>query len=49
MGRPSPSELAGGYTGPVTVVGEHRTLQAVKGVFTDTFANADSVHIYEIG
>lgn len=41
--------LAGGYTGPVTVIGEHRTLHAVKGVFTDTFANEDSVHIYEIG
>jgi hypothetical protein len=41
--------LAGGYTGPVSVIGEHRTLHAVNGVFTDTFANADSVHIYEIG
>jgi hypothetical protein len=41
--------LAGGYTGPVTVIGERRTLHAVNGVFTDTFANADSVHIYKIG
>jgi hypothetical protein len=42
-------KLAGGYTGPVTVIGEHRTLQAVNGVFTDTFYNSDSVHIYRIG
>ena len=41
--------VAGGYTGPVTVIGERRTLHAVNGVFTDTFANADSVHIYRIG
>jgi hypothetical protein len=41
--------LAGGYTGPVTVIGEHRVLRAVKGIFTDGFANADSVHIYKIG
>jgi hypothetical protein len=42
-------KLAGEYTGPVSVVGEHRTLRAVDGVFTDKFANADSVHIYKIG
>jgi hypothetical protein len=41
--------LAGRYTGPVTVVDENRTLRAVKGVFTDTFVNEDSVHVYEIG
>jgi hypothetical protein len=41
--------VAGGHTGAVTVVGENRTLQAVKGVFTDTFADEDSVHIYKIG
>jgi hypothetical protein len=41
--------IAGGYTGPVTVVGEHRVLHAVRGVFTDLFVNADSFHIYEIG
>lgn len=41
--------LAGGYTGPVTVIGEGRTLRAVDGVFTDTFANQDSVHIYKVG
>jgi hypothetical protein len=39
----------GRYSGPVAVVGEHRTLQAVNGVFTDNFANEDSVHIYEVG
>ena len=41
--------VAGGYSGPVTVVGENRTLQAVNGVFVDRFANMDSVHIYRIG
>jgi hypothetical protein len=42
-------KVAGGYSGPVTVLGEGRTLQAVNGVFTDRFANEDSVHIYKIG
>jgi hypothetical protein len=41
--------VAGGYTGPVTVVGEHRTLKAVNGVFQDRFMNCNSYHIYEIG
>ena len=41
--------VAGGYSGPVTVVGEHRTLRAVNGVFRDAFANENSVHIYKIG
>ena len=41
--------IAGDYAGPVTVLGENRTLQAVNGVFTDSFANENSVHIYEIG
>ncbi len=41
--------LAGNYTGPVTVLGEHRVLRAVQGVFDDTFVNSDSVHIYKIG
>lgn len=41
--------LAGGYTGPVTVVNENRTLRAVHGVFTDTFASQDTVHVYKIG
>jgi hypothetical protein len=42
-------KLAGNYTGKVTVVDEGRTLNAVNGVFTDKFANEDSVHIYQIG
>jgi hypothetical protein len=41
-------KVAGGYTGPVTVVHENRTVHAVNGVFTDTFANDTSVHIYKI-
>jgi hypothetical protein len=41
--------LAGGYSGPVTVVGESRTLTATNGVFTDTFAKGSTVHIYQIG
>jgi hypothetical protein len=41
-------KVAGGYNGPVTVVNEHRTLQAVNGAFSDTFASATSVHIYKI-
>ena len=41
--------LAGNYTGPVTVIGEQRVLQVVKGIFHDTFVDSDSVHIYKIG
>jgi hypothetical protein len=41
--------VAGGYTGRVTVIGENRTLRAVNGVFSDRFANKDSVHIYKVG
>jgi hypothetical protein len=41
--------VADGYSGPVTVVNENRSLQAVNGHFTDRFANEDTVHIYEIG
>jgi hypothetical protein len=41
--------LAGGYTGPVKVIGEKRILHAAESVFTDKFANKDSVHIYKIG
>jgi hypothetical protein len=40
--------IAGNYTGIVHVIGESRVLRAVRGVFTDKFANEDSVHIYEI-
>jgi hypothetical protein len=42
-------KLASDYTGPITVVDEHRILHAVNGVFTDKFVNSDSVHIYRIG
>jgi hypothetical protein len=42
-------KIAGNYTGPVKVYDENRVLQAVDGVFTDTFYNQYSVHIYEIG
>jgi hypothetical protein len=42
-------KLAGGYRGPVHVIDENRTLQAVDGVFTDVFSNGYSVHIYKIG
>ena len=40
--------LADGYSGPITVYDENRTLKAANGVFQDTFANKDSVHIYAI-
>jgi hypothetical protein len=40
--------LADNYTGPVSVIEENRTVQAVNGSFQDTFADADSVHIYRI-
>jgi hypothetical protein len=40
--------LADGYAGPISVYDEKRTLKATKGVFQDTFANENSVHIYAI-
>jgi hypothetical protein len=40
--------VAGGYTGPVTVYGEGRTLQATNGKFSDTVAGQTAVHIYQI-
>lgn len=40
--------LADGYSGPVTVYDENRTLQATNGAFSDKFADANSVHIYRI-
>jgi len=46
--QPVTFTVAGRYSGPVSVIGEHRTLRAVNGVFVDKFANEDSVHIYEI-
>jgi hypothetical protein len=40
--------LAGSPSGTATVVNENRTIAVVNGKFTDTFANANSVHIYQI-
>jgi hypothetical protein len=40
--------LPDGYTGPITVYDENRTVKAIKGVFQDTFADENSVHIYAI-
>ena len=40
--------LADGYSGPVRVYRERRSVQASAGVFRDTFENADSVHVYQI-
>ena len=37
-----------GYSGPVTVVGENRTVTAAGGSFTDSFADANAVHVYRI-
>lgn len=41
-------KLADGYSGPVTVFDENRTVQASGGTFTDTFADANATHIYHI-
>ena len=32
----------------VTVVNENRTIPVVNGSFSDTFANASTVHIYQV-
>jgi hypothetical protein len=40
--------LADGYTGTVRVNGENRTLRSSHGRFTDTFADANRIHIYRI-
>jgi hypothetical protein len=40
--------LADGYSGPVSVVDENRTVQATDGSFTDTFADMNAVHVYRI-
>jgi hypothetical protein len=40
--------LTGAPTATVTVVGENRTLKLSAGTFTDTFANPNTVHIYEV-
>ena len=39
--------LAGAPTVTGTVIGENRTVNVKNGSFTDTFANANTVHIYE--
>lgn len=36
------------YSGPVTVVGEDRTVAATGGVFTDVFATGAAVHVYQL-
>jgi hypothetical protein len=40
--------LAGAPDTTVTVLGENRSLDVVDGVFTDRFADADTVHVYEV-
>ena len=40
--------LAAAPDAKVAVLGENRTLDAVHGVFTDRFADANTVHIYEV-
>ena len=44
--------LSDAYTGPVQVDGptgsENRTVQATNGVFSDTFADKNAIHIYQI-
>jgi hypothetical protein len=37
---------SGGYSGPVTVQGESRTVTATNGTFSDTFSGQTAVHIY---
>jgi hypothetical protein len=46
--QPVTFTLADRNTGTVRVYGENRTLHASHGAFTDTFADADSIHIYQI-
>lgn len=38
--------LADHYNGSVHVLDENRTIKATNGVFTDVFADANSIHIY---
>jgi hypothetical protein len=40
--------LASHYSGPVAVYDENRSVHAVNGVFSDTFADANAVHVYRI-
>jgi hypothetical protein len=50
---PSPGQrvtfrLAGAPNTSVTVLNEHRTLRVTNGEFSDTFANANTIHIYRV-
>ena len=45
---PATFTLADKNATSVTVVGENRTIAVSNGVFTDTFATAATVHIYEV-
>jgi hypothetical protein len=40
--------LAGLPSGVVTVINENRSINLVNGQFTDTFANANTIHIYQV-
>ncbi|MGZ4181606.1 MAG: hypothetical protein ACXVUL_13115 [Solirubrobacteraceae bacterium] len=40
--------VAGGYSGPVAVYGENRSVNATNGQFTDNFADQTAVHIYVV-
>jgi hypothetical protein len=40
--------VAGGYSGPVTVYGENRTVTATNGSFTDAVNGQTAVHVYVI-
>lgn len=40
--------LASRYSGPVTVLGERRTVRARDGRFSDRFDGPDAVHVYEL-
>jgi hypothetical protein len=40
--------IAGAPNTTVTVVNENRTLTVTGGHFTDTFADANAVHIYKV-
>lgn len=54
LGTPPPTNqpatfiLADNYTRPVTVYNESRTVQATNGVFQDSFADANAIHIYQV-
>jgi hypothetical protein len=41
-------KVTGGYSGPVTVYDEGRTVTAADGQFTDTFSGQTAVHVYVI-